>query len=124
LLLTAVQVFVRRNALAAAAQVLSHLPAPRVAAALLGHQRDAGDTLLQERLTWLQEWAAGVAAADSDEPCRMLAAGCCALQGQLAEEALKSMEQLPEALPGLGSGQRLGGGVQVQVPSLSGLRLG
>jgi hypothetical protein len=101
------QVFVRRCALATAAQVISHLPPARLAGAMLTAQQDAKDRTLVEQLQWVQEWAAAAAVADGDEHCRWLAAGCCALHAEMAADAMRAAEQLPEA-GGSGGGDLVG----------------
>lgn len=79
-----------------------------------------------------QEWAAQEAASDPDEHCRLLAAGCAALQAQLASEALAAAERLPDAdaldpsrllargagRGGGGAGSGAPGGLSVRAPEL------
>ena len=147
------EAYVRRCALAAAAQVAACLPAARLAGAAVGGGRgDAADEALVGRLEWMRGWAAEAAARDPDESCRLLAAGAAALHARLASEALAAAEALPDAdaldpggllLAGVGGGgarqaggrRRRGGrgsgavggamdGVTVRVPSISRLQLG
>ncbi|GBF95877.1 hypothetical protein Rsub_08468 [Raphidocelis subcapitata] len=134
------QVFVRRCALMAAAQVVSHLPPARLAGAAIGGRGDAVDAQLVDRLQWLQHWASGAAASEADEHCRLLAAGCVALQAQLSSEAMAAADLLPEAdaldpsgllFASTAGGRRRGGGgggagrgVDIRVPSLERLQLG
>jgi hypothetical protein len=126
------QAYVRRSALVAASQVVRHLPAPRLAGAMVGRRQDAHDAVLVERLQWLMSWAQGVASSDTDPHCRMLAAGCVAWHVELAEGAMAVLEHLPEPEgPSLADvagrsgskGRGANHGLDVQLPSLSRLVL-
>eukprot|EP00879_Flechtneria_rotunda_P019452 GHRR01020431.1.p1 GENE.GHRR01020431.1~~GHRR01020431.1.p1 ORF type:complete len:328 (+),score=126.87 GHRR01020431.1:473-1456(+) len=97
------EVFVRRCALVAAAQVVRHLPPARLAGAMVGRQQDVQDQVLVERLQWLMAWAQNIATFDVDEHCSMLAAGCCAWYVELAEGAMAALEHMPEQIPGFSS---------------------
>jgi len=101
--------FVRRAALLAAAQVLGAMPPARLAGALLGQERDAGDRALVERLQWLHSWLTAAGAHDADDSCRLLAQGCAGLHASLAERALQSVGALPEGGLSLGALGRGGG---------------
>lgn len=128
----ALQVYVRRCALVAASQVVRHLPAARLAGAMVGRQADQQDAVLVERLQWLTSWAQGVAAGDTDQHCRMLAAGCVAWHVELAEGAMAVLQHLPEpdgpdlsaAATQAAAGRRRGGKqIDVRLPTLDRLVL-
>ena len=105
----------RRCALTAAAQVVSHIPPARLAGAMLTAQQDAKDRTLVEQLQWVQEWAAAAAMSDVDEHCRWLAAGCCALHAEMAADAMRATEQLPAAAGGGSDVLGLGLGARPQI---------
>lgn len=128
-----VQVFVRRSALVAASQVVRHLPPARLAGAMVGRQADVQDAVLVERLQWLMSWTQTVAASDTDQHCRMLAAGCVAWHVELAEGAMAVLEHLPDSdgpmltaahSRGGNSATRHGSSVLTQVPCVERLVLG
>lgn len=104
------------------AQVVTTLPPARLAGALLGGRGNAEDTLLVERLGWVREWTASVAAADPDPQCRLLAAGCGNLQADLAARAMEALEEgaavVREPRPLLGSSgvQTKGAVVDIKLP--------
>ncbi len=125
------QPFVRRSALLAAAQVVSSLPPARLAGALVEHGADAQDAVLVERLQWLQTWATGAAAGDTDENCRLLAAAVVGMQAQLASASMAALQTLPPLaehglqLGGTGGGSGRGrGGISIEVPRISQLQVG
>lgn len=63
------------------------------------------DSVLMEQLQWLQSWAAETASNDVDVQCQQLASACGNLQGNLAAQALESLQagsqNVQQSLPGL-----------------------
>lgn len=94
----------RRCGLVAASQVVRHLPPARLAGAMLCQTSDIQDQVLVGRLQWLMSWTKSVAAADTDEQCRLLAAGCIAWHAELIGSAMAAIEHIPAVdLPNLSS---------------------
>lgn len=74
-------------------QVLEALPAARLAGAMLGGRGDLEDSLLVERLEWLQNWLITASQTDAEQQVgksRLLSSllNCCSLKAQQQQRAL------------------------------------